>query len=107
MITVPNVEISGLRGQWVANVSGEELAVLHETSLTNMRYSHSLEPSDTGKKMERLRNALLQTDRAVIQREDKEGNRTGYAGVFRFENLNITDAIIELDIVERVANPKK
>ncbi len=109
--TVRSVAITGGRGDWIVDVEGEPLAVIHDTWWTGKdAYRDPMVGIDVGSKryldyVARLR----ETDRVVVQR-DKDGSlaRDGYVGVFTFRHLEVEPAgPVEMKLVARVANPRK
>jgi hypothetical protein len=102
------VHILGKRGQWVAEVEGRLLAVLHNSHWTPpAAYRAPIRPQDLGgAKLRGLLDALQRQPLAVMQR-DKGPNldRDGYVGVFAFSGLAVTDEAITLTIDGRYADP--
>jgi hypothetical protein len=106
-LRAPTKKITGLRGQWTADVDGRELAVLHSShrvGTTGYFDPHRVEVAD-GAKQARLAAALRDNDVAVVQRDSDRTNisREGYIGLFSYQDLEIgEDGSIRLTFVDRV-----
>jgi hypothetical protein len=106
------VRITGARGDWIADVEGERLAVIHDTWWSGRNvYRDPMVGVDLGGQryldyVEKLRD----TDRVVVQRDKGNGSleRDGYVGVFSFKDLRVNpDGPIEMTLVGRVASSRK
>ena len=103
----PTKKIVGHRGQWTADVEGQELAVLHNTwRVGTTGYHDPMERAKTdAAKHKRLAEALAANDVAVMQRDADEDALTkdGYIGLFSYKDLEIgEDGSIKLVLVDRV-----
>lgn len=106
------VKITGGRGDWIADVDGERLAVIHDTWWTGKdAYRDPMEGVDVASKRYVEYVAKLQeSDRVVVQRDKGDGNldREGYVGVFSFKDLVVDPAgPIEMRLTARVASARK
>lgn len=109
---VGSAKISGARGDWIADVDGERLAVIHDTWWTGRdAYRDPMEGVDLASKRYVDYVAKLgDTDRVVVQRDKGAGSleREGYVGVFAFKDLLVhPEGPIELRLTARVANARK
>jgi hypothetical protein len=105
------VKITGTRGDWIADVDGERLAVIHDTWWTGKdAYRDPMENVDvTTKRYVEYVAKLRETDRVVVQRDKGQGSleREGYVGVFSFKDLEVDPAgPIEMRLTARVANAR-
>ena len=103
----PEKKITAFRGQWTADVAGEELAVLHNTMRVGTTgYFDPMEKSKSDQdKHKRLTDALVANDVAVMQRDkdDEALSRDAYIGLFSYKDLEIgDDGSITLTLVDRV-----
>ena len=103
----PARKIVGHRGQWTADVDGQELAVLHNTWRVGTTGSHDpMERAKTdGAKHKRLTEALAANEVAVMQRDGTDDglSRDGYIGLFSYRDLEIgDDGSIKLVLVDRI-----
>jgi hypothetical protein len=106
------VKITGARGDWIADVDGERLAVIHDTWWKGKdAYRDPMKGVDTAAKRYTDYVAKLQeTDRVVVQRDKGDGSleRDGYVGVFSFKDLLVDPTgPIELRLTARVASSRK
>jgi hypothetical protein len=106
------VTITGARGDWIADVEGERLAVIHNTLWTGREaYRDPMVGVDLGAKRYVDYIAKLQeTDRVVVQRDKGQGSleRDGYVGVFSFKDLKVDpDGPVEMTLTARVASSRK
>lgn len=111
-MTVRPVKIVGRRGNWLAEVEGRLLAVLHSTWRIGGTgyFDPMLDVKLEGLKYRRLVEALDLHNEVVIQKDRAPDNfaRDGYVGVFRFEDLRIgADGSIRLTLGEQTAEPAK
>lgn len=108
------MKIHGQRGDWLAEVEGRRLAVLHNSfwDTRTGTYRAPIPREHPGqRRFEGLIVALTENDLAVMQidRDRVSLARKGYAGVFRFCDLKIdasTEMLLTLRITERYAEPK-
>lgn len=110
--SIGSVVITGARGDWIVDVEGERLAVIHNTWWTGRdAYRDPMEGVDVSSKRYLDYVARLkETDRVVVQRDKGNGSlaRDGYVGVFSFRRLAVEPAgPIEMQLVARVANPRE
>jgi predicted xylose isomerase-like sugar epimerase len=106
------VTITGARGDWIADVDGERLAVIHDTHWSG---KDAYRDPMTGVDIETKRyteyvQKLRESDRVVVQRDKGQGSleRDGYVGVFSFKDLTVDPAgPIEMRLTARVANARK
>jgi hypothetical protein len=109
---IRSVAITGARGDWIVDVEGEKLAVIHNTWWTGKNaYRDPMVGVDVGGKRYLDYVAKLQeTDQVVVQRDRGNGNleRDSYVGVFSFSHLSVDPAgPVEMKLVARIANPRK
>lgn len=107
-MTPRRVKIHGLRGQWVAEVEGKLLAVLHNSHWKPpSTYLAAIRPTDLGgARLAALLDALRRESLVVMQRDKgPDLDRDGYVGVFAFSDLEITDDSVSLKIDGRYADP--
>ena len=106
------VKITGARGDWIADVEGERLAVIHDTWWSGKNvYRDPMTGVDVETKrytdyVEKLR----ESDRVVVQRDKGQGSleRDGYVGVFSFKDLQVDPAgPIEMTLTARIASSRK
>lgn len=110
--TIRSVSITGARGDWIVDVGGERLAVIHDTWWTG---KDAYRDPMTGINVLSPRYVeyvakLQETDRVVVQRDKGNGSleRDGYVGVFSFGQLSVDPTgPIEMTIVARTANARK
>ena len=103
----PDRKIVGHRGQWTADVGGQEMAVLTNTwRVGKTGYHDPMEGAKVeGAKHKRLTEALAANDVAVMQRDAGDGSfsRNGYIGLFSYRDLEIgEDGSIKLVLVDRI-----
>ena len=106
------VRITGARGDWIADVEGERLAVIHSTWWTGKdAYRDPMVGVDVrAKRYVDYVAKLQETDRVVVQRDKGQGSleRDGYVGVFSFKDLKVDPAgPIEMRLTSRVASALK
>jgi hypothetical protein len=106
------VKITGARGDWIADVEGERLAVIHDTHWSGRDgYRDPMTGVDTAtKRYVEYVAKLRDSDRVVVQRDKGQGSleRDGYVGVFSFKDLEVDPAgPIELRLTARVASSRK
>lgn len=106
------VRITGARGDWIADVEGERLAVIHNTWWTGKdAYRDPMVGVDVlAKRYVDYVAKLQETDRVVVQRDKGQGSleRDGYVGVFSFKDLKVDPAgPIEMRLTSRVASSLK
>jgi hypothetical protein len=111
-VRAQSVAITGARGDWIVDVEGERLAVIHDTWWTGKdAYRDPMVGIDVASKRYLDYVATLQeTDRVVVQRDKGNGSlaRDGYVGVFSFRHLAVEPTgPVEMKLVARVANPRK
>lgn len=109
---IRSVVITGARGDWIVDVEGERLAVIHDTLWTGKDvYRDAMIGVDVGSRRYLEYVARLQeTDRVVVQRDKRNGSRArdGYVGVFSFRHLLVDPAgPVEMKLVARIANARK
>jgi hypothetical protein len=103
----PYRKIAAHRGQWTADVAGQELAILHNTwRVGTTGYHDPMErATKEAAKHKRLTEALTANDVAVMKRDagDDGLSRDGYIGLFSYKDLEIgDDGSITLTLVDRV-----
>jgi len=106
------VKITGARGDWIADVEGERLAVIHDTWWSGKdAYRDPMVGVDTATKRYLDYVAKLrESDRVVVQRDKGQGSleRDGYVGVFSFKDLQVDPAgPIEMRLTARLASSRK
>ncbi len=106
------VTITGARGDWIADVEGERLAVIHDTWWSGKNaYSDPMEGVDVAtKRYVDYVAKLRESDRVVVQRDKGQGSleRDGYVGVFTFKDLMVDPTgPIQMTLTARVANSRK
>jgi len=106
------VTITGARGDWIVEVDGERLPVIHDTWWTGKNAYHDpMQGVDVGAKRYLDYVAKLQqTDRVVVQRDKGNGSleRDGYVGVFRFRDLLVDPGgPVAMQLTERLASARK
>ncbi len=105
------VTIASGRGDWIADVDGERLAVVHDTWWTGKDvYRDPMVDVDvTTKRYIEYVAKLRESDRVVVQRDKGNGNldRSGYVGVFSFRDLDVDPAgPITMRLTARVAHSR-
>ena len=108
-VPIRPVTITGARGDWIADVDGERLAVVHDTWWTGRdAYRDPMVDVDlTTKRYTEYVEKLRGSDRVVVQRDKGKGSleRDGYVGIFSFRDLVIDPAgPITMRLTARVAN---
>jgi hypothetical protein len=106
------VTITGARGDWIADVDGTKVAVIHDTLWTGRdAYRDPMDGVDIEAKRYKEYVAILrEADRVVVQRDKGNGNleRAGYVGVFSFRDLEIDPAgPVAMRLTGRVASARK
>jgi predicted xylose isomerase-like sugar epimerase len=106
------VTITGARGDWIADVGGERLAVIHDTHWSGKDvYRDPMTGVDVAtKRYVEYVQKLRESDRVVVQRDKGQGSleRDGYVGVFSFKDLQVDpEGPIEMRLTARVANARK
>jgi len=106
------VTIAGARGDWIADVDGERLAVIHDTWWTGKdAYRDPMVDVDvTTKRYLDYVAKLRESDRVVVQRDKGKGSleRDGYVGVFSFRDLEVDPAgPVSMRLIARVASARK
>ncbi len=104
--------ITGARGDWIADVDGERLAVIHDTWWSGKdAYLDPMGGVDlAAKRYIDYVAKLRESDRVVVQRDKGDGSleREGYVGVFSFKDLVVDPSgPIALTLTARVANSRK
>lgn len=107
-----SVSITGARGDWIADVDGDRVAVIHDTWWTGRdRYLDPMDGIDIEtKRYKEYVEILRAADRVVVQRDKGNGNldRAGYVGVFSFRDLEIDPAgPVAMRLTARVASARK
>ena len=105
------VTITGARGDWIADVDGERLAVVHDTWWTGRdAYRDPMVDVDlNAKRYIEYVAKLRETDRVVVQRDKGKGSleRSGYVGVFSFRDLEVDPAgPITMRLTARIAHSR-
>ena len=110
--TPRSVLITGARGDWIVDVEGERLAVIHDTWWTGRSgYRDPMAGVDLrGRRYLDYVARLQETDRVVVQRDKGKGSleRDGYVGVFSFRELLVDPAgPVEMQLTARIASARK
>jgi len=109
---IRSVAITGAPSDWILDVDGERLAVIHDTWWTgkDLYRDPMTGVSVLSKRYLEYVAKLQETDRVVVQRDKGNGSlvRDGYVGVFSFRHLLIDSAgPVEMTLVARTANARK
>ena len=107
-----SVLITGARGDWIVDVEGEKLPVIHDTWWTGRSgYRDPMAGVDVrGRRYLDYVARLQETDRVVVQRDKGKGSleRDGYVGVFSFRKLVLDPAgPVEMQLTARIASARK
>lgn len=107
-MALPTLKAIGHQGSWFAKVGDQEVPCVWAFWLTAMHYQDiGADPSDTKwqKFLEALRSSKLV---ALTGRRVQDGKwlREGYIGLFKIENVTLTESGLEFDLVERTAHLK-
>jgi hypothetical protein len=110
-VPIRPVTITGARGDWIADVDGERLAVVHDTWWTGRdAYRDPMVDVDlTTKRYTEYVEKLRGSDRVVVQRDKGKGSleRDGYVGVFSFRDLEIDpEGPVAMRLTARIANSR-
>ena len=98
-------KVIGKRGSWFAEVGGERLPCIHDHWLKKMHY---IDPGVVvGNRQWDEYIAAIKERQIVIltldkMRENGAFQRTGYAATYSVSNVTVTEAGLEMDLVQRL-----